>query len=167
MGTWTRKLVSSAGHCLRARHRRRPTFLFLVLGRPHNGHCGRSFTHIGVIQGGWLFENLLGRMPAHLHDPLCPSRHHSWLRVHAEHPAARTEIRLAAARECLWGGPRIRRARQSQTSCAVSTTRRTLAISSSKVRLLPSTVEENPHWPERHNCSRGTNLLASSIRRFS
>jgi hypothetical protein len=40
---------------------------------------------------------------------------------------------------------------QPHTSWAVSTTRRSLATCSSKVRLLPSTVEENPHWGERHN----------------
>ncbi len=55
---------------------------------------------------------------------------------------------------------------QPQTSWAVSTTRRSLAISSSWVRALPSTVEEKPHWGERQSCSRGTYFAASSIRRL-
>jgi hypothetical protein len=46
---------------------------------------------------------------------------------------------------------RTRPAGQPQMSSAVSTTRRSLATSSSKVRLLPSTVEEKPHWGDRQS----------------
>src|SRR5262249_50120392 len=55
---------------------------------------------------------------------------------------------------------------QPQTSCAVSTTRRSLAACSSWVSALPSTVDEKPHCGDRHNCSSGTYLAASSMRRF-
>src|SRR5918995_1080837 len=56
---------------------------------------------------------------------------------------------------------------QPQTSCAVSTIRRSLATCSSCVSALPSTVEEKPHCGERQSCSSGTNSDASSRRRFS
>src|SRR5262249_53645092 len=53
-----------------------------------------------------------------------------------------------------------------QTSSAVSTTRRSLAICSSRDSELPSSVEEKPHCGDRHSWSMSTNLLASSIRRL-
>src|SRR5205823_1360887 len=45
-----------------------------------------------------------------------------------------------------------------QTSRATSTTRRSLAFSSSIVSALPSTVEEKPHCGLRQSCSSGTYL---------
>src|SRR5262249_56261194 len=51
-------------------------------------------------------------------------------------------------------------------SAAVSTMRRSLATCSSYVSALPSTVEENPHWPDRQIWSSGTYLAASSMRRL-
>src|SRR5580700_8884828 len=56
---------------------------------------------------------------------------------------------------------------QPQTSRATSTTRRSLAFSSSIDSALPSTVEEKPHCGLRHSCSSGTYLAASSIRCFN
>ena len=47
---------------------------------------------------------------------------------------------------------------QPQTSSAVSTISASLAICSSRVSELPSTVEEKPHCPDRASCSSGTNL---------
>jgi hypothetical protein len=41
------------------------------------------------------------------------------------------------------------------TSSAVSTTRRSLAACCSRVRALPSTVEEKPHWGERQSLLDG------------
>src|SRR5699024_6127561 len=58
------------------------------------------------------------------------------------------------------------RAAQPQTSWAVSTTSSSFFHCWSWVRALPSTVEEKPHCGERHSCSSGTNLPASSMRRF-
>src|SRR5207247_9884045 len=55
----------------------------------------------------------------------------------------------------------------TQISRAVTTTRRSLAISSSRVNALPSTVDEKPQCGERQSCSSGTYFAASSIRRFS
>jgi hypothetical protein len=45
-------------------------------------------------------------------------------------------------------GPCIR-GQSPQMSRATSTMRRSLASCSSRVSALPSTVEENPHWPDR------------------
>ena len=58
------------------------------------------------------------------------------------------------------------RPRQPHTSWAVSTMRRSLANCCSWVRSLPSTVEEKPHWGDRHSCSIGTKREASSMRRL-
>src|SRR6202007_2437130 len=55
---------------------------------------------------------------------------------------------------------------QPHTSRAVSTTRRSLAFSSSIARALPSTVEEKPHCGLRQSCSSGTYFAACSMRRF-
>src|SRR5205807_4253962 len=71
------------------------------------------------------------------------------------------------------GRLRIRRCRDRtpaahpHTSRATSTMRRSLAFSSSMVSALPSTVDEKPHCGLRHNCSSGTYLAASSMRRFN
>ena len=43
-----------------------------------------------------------------------------------------------------------------QTSCAVSTTSRSLPICSSRLSALPSSVEEKPHCGLRQSCSSGT-----------
>src|SRR5207244_10756065 len=53
------------------------------------------------------------------------------------------------------------------TSFATSTTRLSLSFCCSIVSALPSTVEEKPHCGDRHNCSSGTYLAASSMRRFN
>ena len=55
---------------------------------------------------------------------------------------------------------------QPHTSAAVSTISASFAICSSTVRSLPSTVEENPHCPDRQSCSSGTYFAASSMRRL-
>src|SRR5262249_34561598 len=56
---------------------------------------------------------------------------------------------------------------QDQTSRAVSTTSSSLRHCSSCDSALPWCVLEKPHCGERHRSSRGTNLEAWSIRRFS
>ena len=53
-----------------------------------------------------------------------------------------------------------------QTSLATCTTNFNLAIWSSIVNLLPNTVLEKPYCGLMPSCSNGTNLLASSMRRF-
>src|ERR1700689_3257851 len=65
------------------------------------------------------------------------------------------------------GFPLSRKRAQPHTSLAVSTISRSLAACSSGVSTLPSTVEEKPHWGDRHSWSSGTYLAASSIRRLS
>src|SRR3954453_4424467 len=54
-----------------------------------------------------------------------------------------------------------------QTSRAVSTTNLIFAACVSTAIALPSTVLENPHCGDKHNCSSGTYCAASSIRRLS
>lgn len=51
---------------------------------------------------------------------------------------------------------RLPRPTQPHASSAVSTTRRSLAVCCSRVRRLPSAVEEKPHCGERQSCSMGT-----------
>ena len=46
---------------------------------------------------------------------------------------------------------RVGQAQSPQMSRAVSTIRLSLATCSSEVSALPSTVEENPHWPDRQS----------------
>src|SRR6201999_431833 len=52
------------------------------------------------------------------------------------------------------------------TSCATSTARRSLAHCSSSVRMLPSSVEANPHCGDSASWSMGANLEASSSLRL-
>src|SRR5204862_83608 len=54
-----------------------------------------------------------------------------------------------------------------QTSSATVTISSSLAFSSSIVSRLPSSVEENPHCPDRQSWSPSTNCEASSMRRLS
>src|SRR5262249_38499940 len=52
------------------------------------------------------------------------------------------------------------------TSSASSTIIRSFAHCSSSPSTLPSSVEAKPHCGDRHNCSSGTNLVASSMPRL-
>ena len=76
--------------------------------------------------------------------------------------------RAKAVRRWPDGGTRPRRAPSyspPQTSFAVSTISASFLHCASSVRMLPSSVEANPHCGERQNWSSGANFVASSMRR--